>query len=385
MIPKITQHPVNWVDGMKISKQHFVEFENFILDYIRDNQAAGLSGFNYGILPATDAFEISVQSDYHQQVTVKVIHCKALTPAGYRIELDHCSTLHTICSFRDLAEKYDLQSGQSHELYILLSVNPFKRQPAGAPLVDESPPRHPYTEPTYDLAVLPVSAINIHSLTNQLIIGKLQYHNGEMAHQSQYLPAAMSVSSLPALKNWHHLFGELMSELSKYAIRIIHKIKNKDQKNSLADNVGLLAEKLLQSINNQSIEYRWKIIFDQPVNLLICLLHNIITVQQTLDCLTGKDREELTGYISEWADLSPGTLEKNTQSVLSLDYNHVEIAALCQEVYQYYQMLTTTFSKLSQLEFIGKRKGQNVFIVEHEVKEPPPQQPEKKPRWSPLT
>jgi hypothetical protein len=381
----MTQHPVNWVDGMKISKKHFIDFENFIHDHIRDNQAAGLTTFNYGILPAPDAFDISIQSDYQQQVTVKVIHCKALTPAGYRIELDHCSTLHTNCSFRDLAEKYDLQSGQSHELYILLSVNPFKRKPAGEPLVDESPPRHPYTEPSYAIDILPVSAINPHALTNQLIIGKLLYHNGEIANQSQYIPAAMSVSSLPALKNWYHQFGELMSELSKYAIRIIHKIKSKDQKNQLADNVGLLATQLLQSINNQSIEYRWKIISEPPINLLLLLVHNIVTVQQTLDCLIGKDREELTGYISEWADLSSGTLEKNTQSVLSLDYDHVEIAALCQEVYQYYQMLTTTFSKLSQLEFIGKRKGQNVFIVEHEVKEPPPQQPEKKTRWSPLT
>ena len=36
MVPKIKHHAVNWIDGMKISKSHFAETNNFIYDQIRD-------------------------------------------------------------------------------------------------------------------------------------------------------------------------------------------------------------------------------------------------------------------------------------------------------------------------------------------------------------
>ena len=42
---------VNWVDGMKISKEHLVQLENYFIDAIRDMKSANLTNYNYGILP----------------------------------------------------------------------------------------------------------------------------------------------------------------------------------------------------------------------------------------------------------------------------------------------------------------------------------------------
>ena len=46
-------------------------------------------------------------------------------------------------------------------------------------------------------------------------------------------------------------------------------------------------------------------------------------------------------------------------------------------------MISELFSILSQLEFIGKRKGQSVFIVEHDVAKE--NTDKSKSRWSPLS
>jgi hypothetical protein len=58
------------------------------------------------------------------------------------------------------------------------------------------------------------------------------------------------------------------------------------------------------------------------------------------------------------------------------------------EIYKSYQAYIQIFQKLAQLEFIGKKKGQSVFVIEQEVKENkqatvPPAKPNS--RWSPLT
>jgi len=58
------------------------------------------------------------------------------------------------------------------------------------------------------------------------------------------------------------------------------------------------------------------------------------------------------------------------------------------EIYRSYQAYVQIFQKLAQLEFIGKKKGQGIFVIEQEVKENktapvPPTKPNS--RWSPLT
>jgi hypothetical protein len=42
---------VNWINGMKIRKDHFIQQENAFEDRMKDVAACFLNGFNYGLLP----------------------------------------------------------------------------------------------------------------------------------------------------------------------------------------------------------------------------------------------------------------------------------------------------------------------------------------------
>ena len=50
MLPKIQYRLTNWVDGMKIRKEHFVNSENALVDAVRDTAALSLNNFNFGLL-----------------------------------------------------------------------------------------------------------------------------------------------------------------------------------------------------------------------------------------------------------------------------------------------------------------------------------------------
>ena len=51
MIEKIKYHPNNWVDGMKVSKDHFKEEALAFIDLIRDSMNIRLNDFNFGLFP----------------------------------------------------------------------------------------------------------------------------------------------------------------------------------------------------------------------------------------------------------------------------------------------------------------------------------------------
>ena len=52
MLPDLTHYPVNWVDGMKISRRHFTETDQFVTDHLRDATALlPAPRLYYGLLP----------------------------------------------------------------------------------------------------------------------------------------------------------------------------------------------------------------------------------------------------------------------------------------------------------------------------------------------
>jgi predicted component of type VI protein secretion system len=59
----IRRMAVNWVDGMKISRQHFIDTDHYHTDQVRRAGAALLTPMNYGLLlpkDGNDPLEIQV-------------------------------------------------------------------------------------------------------------------------------------------------------------------------------------------------------------------------------------------------------------------------------------------------------------------------------------
>ena len=383
MTTELKHFPVNWVDGMKISRRHFEQNEFFMHDALRDTCAVGLTGFDYGILPLKDSLNVQIACDHNQQIQVKLVSCRALMPNGIRVELHDGAPLQLQVSLKETAEKYALQTSANQQFELVLSANPFKRVPAGEPIMDEMPPRHPFTRPELQLSLVPSEALNIDELSNGLIIGRIINKNGEPQPVSDYIPACASVSSVFALREWYAAFQNHLNLLENYTVKVCQKTKDKTQRTDLSDSVGGLAVAVLEDVARHRFAMKWRIPQQAPIHLLEIVLQPVQTVQTFLNRCAAKEKEELLTYLGEWMDMMAGAFEGQVKSLLQLEYEHTELARIFTEVDAFYKTLATVFYKLSQLELIGKRKGQNVFIIEHQVEErKTPETP--KPRWSPI-
>ena len=82
---------VNWIDGMKVNSQQFIDQENWIQDQIRDSNGLRLTDFNFGILPPVEegqsSLEIDVNIDESEILKIDLLQCRAITWGGQRIEI----------------------------------------------------------------------------------------------------------------------------------------------------------------------------------------------------------------------------------------------------------------------------------------------------------
>jgi hypothetical protein len=390
MMADIRRMAVNWVDGMKISRQHFVETDDYHTDQVRKAQAVSQTPLNYGLLisqEGTESLQMQVLGDASQQIRVKIDHFSGIAPDGSLLEIAEKDELRLDTSLAEMIEQYRLPAAQSLEIYIVINVSLFERKQVGTPLDSEIPIRHPHTLPFYKINLVPAELINTEQWSGAgLIIGKIEYNNSELRVLHDFIPACRAVKSHKGLREWYNRFGGYLNDIEMYSFRIMQKIKTKSQKSTLSDSVQMLVERLVNVFATANVSYQRLVPYEPPIHMVVCLIQVVQSIRTSLECLTDREKEELLGYLGEWADDSPGSLEKKILSVIQVPYNHNEMLPCLKTMDGFYSMWTALFLKLSQLEFIGKRKGQQVFIIESPVHEPPVQ-PEKNqiPMESPLT
>ncbi|MBF9219791.1 hypothetical protein [Hymenobacter ruricola] len=401
MIPEITYYPVNWVDGMKISRRHFAETERFTTDHLRDAVALQLRPDNYGLLPAANelgspaAFELLLSVDAQSEVQARLTQCRAITAGGVRIEITASSApLTARTSLAQLLAAFGLTATEGLRFSVVLTANPFERVPTGTPVPEEVPPRHPYTRPAYELSFVPTQQLaGAASAAFTLVVGELLYADGELRPVTQFIPPSTAVASHPGLLQALHQLDFQLTEIETDAFKIIHKVKLRtDKRSPLADMVRELAERTAFALAQQLTTLQLMAAAQPPIYLLDALLRVAKQVKTSLDALTEAEREELLKYFEQWSETLPATLLGALQGAVTLTYDHQQVHEHLRQQQQLWQLIGAIFRQLSQLEYIGKNKeGWQSFINENPVASKPlstpsPESPANGPaRWSPFT
>jgi len=392
MLPEIKHYPVNWVDGMKISRRHFTELEQFTTEHLRDATALGLSAHRYGLLPTDphglSSFELLLSVDQQQGVQARLTHCRAVTAGGARIEITGGSeplTLRT--SLAQLLSEFNLPAATEQLRFsVVVSVNPYVRVPVGQPAPEEVPPRHPYTRPDYQLSVVPTQQVNTTAVSSfHLVVGELLYAEGALRPVPQFIPPSTSLTSHPALLKWLHQLEHILQEVETDAFKVIHKVKMRpDKKSNLSDQVQLLSERTVFALAQQLTSLHLSAAEQPPIQLLDSLLRMAKQVKTALDCLTEAEREELLKYFEQWSEMLPATLLNALSDAVTMRYDHHRVHEHLEQQYALWQMIASVFRQLTQLEYIGKNKeGWQTFINENPVA---PAAAPNKPitRWNPF-
>lgn len=353
MITVLTYKPVNWVDGMKLSRAHFIATDQHTQDLVRDARSLSLTKYNYGLLPMP--FELGITAKATDHVEIRVSSCHAITADGCRIEI-----------VQPLVYNHHF-TGNVRRLYnVLLSVNPFERVPAGVPDPAENPPRYPDIEQGYNIAVIPADEMAPGEIvTAGLIIGQLLWAEGKVQTIEGYIPASSSVVSNPALSKYYEAFHEEMNELQICCFTIMDKTHGSDV-TVLGKHIRLISEKMLDHLSRVLFEYRNTGYQQAPVYLAGQFSNLAHVFFSGIRMIAPKEREEMLKYFYEWRDITPGNFEELLARTIELIYDHQDIQGAMTLVAEFLKVVTALWKKLSTLEYIGKRK-ENIVVAEQQI------------------
>ena len=376
--------PVNWMDGMKINKSHFIAQNNAFTLQAAQGVSSLLNNFNYGLLPDKNngnGVKIFVSADNQQQVQVRLQRCTAVTLGGYVIEFDENDfSINTFKAFiPQLSVPFAELKGKSAEYLVVVVVNPYKRVPYGDGDPNETPPRLPYTLPSYELQLMPVNETKENALGNfQIPVARVRVEDQKVLLDEDYIPPCSSINSHTDLVEIHAALENFFGKIELYSLQIIQRILQKKQQNEMAFITQRLCEQIIFFTALQLNEFKQINLYQPPVFLINTVSAFARVIKNTLDVYIGSGKEELINYCIEWCDVNQGELEGAITTLANHKYDHLDINNSIEKVSVFTKLISRLFVNLSKLEYIGKRKEAGIFVKEQIIKPEPEPQPKKR-------
>ena len=364
--------PVNWVDGMKINKSHFIAQDNAFTYRQAQTVQSFLNEHNYGLLPVFDRFHTSAKLflslDNEQTVHLRIQRCRAITPGGYVITFDTDTALtgQTLAvQVPGLQVPFSELKDRSHKYYVVLSVHPFERVPFGTADPKETPPRLPHIMPSYHLSLLPVEETTHLSLGQfQVPVGMVEVEEQLVRLVEHYIPPCTAVNSHYELLEVHAGLEQFFGQMELYALQIIQKILQKKQQNDLADAIYRISKNITLFTATEYTHFKLSYIYQPPVFMVTAVAGLARMIKNTMDYYAGTSKDELVSYCTEWCGVSQGELEGSIINVCNYRYNHLVINDALDQVLQFTQIISALFANLARLEYIGKKKETGIFVKE---------------------
>ncbi|MBE9599393.1 hypothetical protein [Pedobacter sp. MC2016-24] len=365
MIKPLKYKSINWINGMKLSSDHFTASDLYLQDFVRNAISLHLNNSNYGFLPPFAGYKSSHDIEITEKATnhieVRVRYCNAITPEGCHIDIEQSDLMDM------LVHNHYFGQSEPRNYLILLVVNPFHRTPTGTPNPEESPIRYPELAKSYSIVVLPETELASQAADSYfLTIGQVYYENGRLSINHSYIPPSSTITSHPALIRYYETFSVLLNDLQLAAFKIIDKTAGRDNITPIGKNIRFISEKIVDYISGLFYAYRNIAHRESPVVLVgyfSSLAHIFFTAIKLIDT---REREELLKYFYEWKDVTPGNFEELLAKTIELVYDHKQINNSMVMVNEFMTVLLALWNKLGGLEYIGQRK-ENIVVAEQQV------------------
>ncbi len=367
MIEDIKNFKINWIDGMKISKEHFQSLQNFAENSVKDAFVSRKGRHGYGFL-ATHTVgknDCVVNLDIHKSLKISIKELRAITPNGNRIEI----TKETP-SVEDDITVTDFLETNSEIGYLIINLDTENSVAFGTKNPKEIPPRYPFLTNGHFFTFIDAEALQKTGLSgNQLPIAKIVKDGVGLSATTDYVPPCTSLGAHAQLVDFYDEAEQFLKMAERNAITIVQKIKSKQNENPISDTMFVAVDKIYVYLAQKMTSLKWEQYDMHPKDLLEILVSFARIFKGSVDTASPENKEQLFNYFGEWTDLKGGVYEKTFTDIINLKYNHLDVNENIKTVSAFMKTLDRLLSVLTQVDYIGKRRDMGIFVHENVVRE----------------
>lgn len=354
---------VNWVDGMKMSKTHLLQLQQAVEDRFRDLRSLQDPFMDHGLLgrgPAGEAaLDLSVSFEGRSKFLVELRQCRAVTPAGSRVEL-----LATDTPLRLNGEIPEQLMVEGDAFDIVLRASPVLKEPYGTPDPAESPIRHPYLRPAWTIEMAPVKELRQSNSSDHITIARMRVVKDELEQDQGHIPPALFMSSLPQLVEFVREYTKFLKDVERDLMRIVIKLNVVKDLTELQTSVDYLCRSGLRFLETGIGPIAITGTAMRPREIVMHAAQFARTLHHAIELLTGRGKDALLDYVREHTGLKSAEHLATITGLMDLAYDHSDLRGALGTVTRFCRTHKKLFDMWVGLDYIGQKKDKDIFIAQ---------------------
>lgn len=355
---------VNWVDGMKMSKAHFLQLQQAVEDRIRDARMLQDPFADHGLLgPGPEGespLDLSITLEGRTRYQIELRQCRAMTPAGDRIEL-----LHTHEPIRVTGEIPEQMIADGNQFDVILRTTPSISDAFGTPDPAESPARHPFVRPVWTIEVSPVNELKQGAhVRNHLAIARLYVAKDELEQDNGHIPPAMCMAALPQLQEFIREYTKFLKDIERDLIRIVIKLNVLKDLTELQMMVDGYCRSGLRFLESGMAPILLAGANARPREVVLHASQFARTLHHAVELLTSRGKDGLLDYMREHTGIKPAEHVATVTGLMDRNYDHTDLRGALGTV----TLFCRTHKKLMDmwvgLDYIGQKRDKDIFIAQ---------------------
>jgi hypothetical protein len=355
--------PINWTDGVKLTKDHFINNYFNYITIVSDYNKVQLNNFNYGCIQTASEKSIDIDIKIEGgQLVAYLKKCELIAKNGHIISFDQ--DLYGTKLPEASINTNDLDRNSLEYYYVIVSINPYDLIPVGIPDPEMIPLHHPHVLPEIKVHIINKKDVNDNFLEGYfLIVKKITFQNGTFIEDDKYIAPVVKTKNNEILNQFITRVNNELYLLNDFSIKIHKKNSHSSANNRLVANTFSLCTKIIDYYAEHCFYLKNIASEESPVYMfdkIIVLANHILS---SLTLMDDKEKELLLQYYYEWIDVKPSELLSVLFEAKSAVYDHNDITQTLEKLNQFLGVLKRLWQKLSYLEYIGVRQ-ENIVISE---------------------
>ena len=343
--------PVNWVDGMKITKEHFQAQEAHLTEQLALVTGGLLTDDNFGLLDHPSAsgasLDLAITTD-----EVVLTQCRAITRGGHLIVVNEANNATLRHPMAQLVFGGRFKEGE--QIVLLLRIDPDERELIGSPDNSEYPLRQPFAGPRLRLEVIAKQhARDLAVYHHAVPLAEMTYvYQGATNNTSYVIPAvraALTEGLTSATDDWK----KRLLDLEGNAYEIIRKIRDKHRNklgNQLSTDLLALTEATIRYIA-ANYDRLSQSLPQAPASETVVWFKALARTVRTELRLAG-NQESMLRYLAYFIrEVGPTDLMEHCNVLCDHSYHHAFIRDSLTHIDTFLEFMDTLFGQLRQLDY----------------------------------
>lgn len=344
---------VNWTDGMRINRNHFIASDNYHIQQSNLSRHLYLNENSFGMLPV-DAehglfpdFEV-VMSNGQVIISRFALSLVMLNGSFFMMKSDEIND-NVVDSF-SLNLKFKIDPEHNREYAVMIRTRPYERIDFGAYDSEEAPLNRPKAIQGFAFSVEPVKQAQKAWIgKNFFVIAKFEIEDSLLRMDKDFIPPATCMLSHPALKDIQSSIYNDVLMLETFITKASSKYRTK-RSNDMNETLLYIASNMLMCISRIKFELKHKTLYQPPV-YLVCLIKELANIiSQSLDVRSNVGKDSFLGEIIKILGMSKKDFNEQLNKLINLEYRHFDIRSAFDELAKFLDDMKALFGSLSEYD-----------------------------------